>query len=268
MIELILIALFFSIHQILIKKGVNYADANYGAFVSLATTTVIFCILSLNRIVLNLKFIAFMILSGILHFLIARTAFYNAISRIGANAAGSLAATRIFFAIMIGAFLGEKIGLNVLLMAIFIFIGIHLISSPKGAKDAKGVFLAIFTGFITALSSGIVKRGMEIYPDAIYGSAIGYLSSFIFYPMIFKWKNKGGEKFFIPAGVFVGLGHYLRYHALISYPVSVVEPFLSIYPLFTLILTLFVFRSVENVSRNVIIGSLLIVLGIESYFLV
>ena len=268
MIELILIALFFSFHQIFIKKGMNYGDANYGAFISIFTGAVIFGFLSINRIYIDARFIFLMIFSGVLHFLFARTAFYNAVNRIGANAAGSLAATRIFFAVMIGAFLGEAIGLNVILMALLIFCGIYLMSTPKGVRDFKGISLGILTGLITALSSGIVKEGMKIHGDPIYGSALGYLGSLLFYPLIFKWEKKGGERFFILAGIFAGLGHYLRYYSLQKYPVSVVEPFLSTYPLFTLILTLILFRSIENINRNIALGCILIFLGIESYFFV
>jgi len=267
MIDLVLIALLFSLHQIFIRKGVEYGDANYGAFVSLLTTSILFSSLSLNRLSFNSKFMAFMILAGILHFLVARTAFYNAISRIGANSAGSLSATRLFFAVMFGFSLGERIGLKVILMALFIFSGIYLISTPRGAGDLKGVFLALFTGLTTALSSAIVKSGMQIYPDPVFGSAIGYVSSTLLFPLFFRYEKKGGEKYFIPAGVFVGIGHYLRYRALINYPLSVVEPILSIYPLFTLVLTTLTMKKLENLSRNIVLGSILIVAGVESYYL-
>lgn len=267
MIDLILIALFFSLHQIFIKMGVKYGDANYGALVSLLTTSVIFSALSAGRTYFEPRFLGLMILAGIMHFLLARTAFYNAISRIGANSAGSISATRVFFAVFIGLILGENVGLNVVVMAVLIFLGIYLISSPGGAGDWKGIVLALFTGMTTALSSGVVKMGMKMHADPVFGSAVGYVSSTLLFPLFFRYERKGGEKFFIPAGIFVGLGHYLRYRALISHPVSVVEPFLSIYPLFTLILTALVFRNVEKVSRNIAIGSILIVLGVESYYL-
>ena len=267
MIDLILIALFFSLHQIFIKKGVEYGDANYGAFVSLLTTSAIFSVLSIGRAQFDPKFLVLMVAAGLMHFLLARTAFYNAISRIGANSAGSLSATRVFFAVVIGAAMGEKVGINVILMSVLIFTGIYLISSPEGAGDWKGVALALFTGLITALSSGVVKVGMQVHADPVFGSAVGYVASTALFPLFFRYGRKGGEKYFIPAGVFVGLGHYLRYRALISNPVSVVEPFLSIYPLFTLILTALVFRNVERVSRNIAAGSILIIAGVESYYL-
>ena len=267
MIDLILIALLFSLHQIFIRKGVEHGDANYGALVSLLTTSVIFSALSINRIAFNLQFIAYMILAGVLHFLVARTAFYNAISRIGANSAGSLSATRLFFAVVFGFSMGEEIGAKILVMAVLIFAGIYLISTPEGAGDVKGIALALLTGLTTALSSATVKIGMEIDPEPVFGSAIGYVTSTLLFPLFFRYRKKGGEKFFIPAGVFVGMGHYLRYRALITYPISVVEPVLSIYPLFTLILTALAMGRIEKISRNIVIGSVLIVLGVESYHL-
>ncbi len=267
MIDLILIAFLFSLHQIFIRKGVEYGDANYGALVSLITTSIIFSILSINRLFVNPKFLLLMIVAGILHFLVARTAFYNAISRIGANSAGSISATRMFFAVIFGFALGEEIGIKVVLMAVLIFAGIYLISTPEGVGDLKGIALALLTGVTTALSSAIVKTGMHINPDPVFGSAIGYVISTALFPFFFSYRKRGGERFFIPAGIFVGAGHYLRYKALINQPLSVVEPVLSTYPLFTLILTALTMGKIENLSRNIALGSLLIVLGIESYYL-
>lgn len=268
MIDLILIAIFFSLHQIFIKKGVAYGDANYGAFISLLTTALMFSALSYNRVVLNLQFIGIMIVAGILHFLIARIAFYNAISRIGANSAGSLSATRVFFASLIGMAIGEVPSLKIIIMSALIFSGIWLISSPSGADDRKGIALALLTGFITALSSGFVRLGMKIQPEPVFGSAIGYAVSAGLLPAFFKFKKKGGEIYFIIAGIFVGLAHFLRYRALINHPVSVVEPIISTYPLFTLLFTALIFRKLEKLSRNIIIGSILIIFGIEFYYLV
>ncbi len=267
MIELLLISIFFSLHQIFIRMGVQHADANFGAFMSLITATLIFSALSYNRIVFNPHFLALMMLSGIMHFLLARTAFYNAISRIGANSAGSISATRMFFAVFVGLLIGEEMSLKVITMAILVFLGIYLISSPKGAGDIKGVLLALFTAIVTASSSGVVRLGMRLNPDPVFGSAIGYATSTLLFPLFFKYERKGGVRYFVPAGVFAGIGHYLRYRALVSYPVSVVEPFLSLYPLFTLFFTAIIFRRLERITRSIAIGSLLIVFGIEIYYL-
>ncbi len=267
MIDLILIALLFSLHQIFVRKGVEHGDANYGALVSLVTTSLVFSLLSVNRIFLSVKFAVLMVVAGILHFLVARTAFYNAISRIGANSAGSISATRMFFAVMFGFVLGEEIGIKVILMAVLIFAGIYMISTPEGAGDLKGIVLALLTGITTALSSAVVKAGMKINPDPVFGSAVGYVTSTVLFPFFFRYRKRGGEKFFIPAGILVGAGHYLRYRALIDQPLSVVEPVLSTYPLFTLILTALAMGRIENLSRNIAIGCVLIVLGIQSYYL-
>ena len=268
---LIAVAVLFSFHQICIRKGTIEFDVVSGTFISIFTTAFIFSALSINKIHFNAQFIILMALAGILHFLVARTAFYNCINRIGANLAGPLSATRIYFATLFGFFIGESISIKIVLMTTLIFVGIFLLSNPKkGVRaDFIGLILGIITGLTAAFSSVLVKFGMHIYPDAIFGSAIGYLSSLIIYPVFFKnidFDLKKG-RFFIMGGIFVGFGHFLRYYELIRMPVSIVEPVLSIYPLFTIILSYIFLKEKEIFSLRVVLGTISILIGINFYFL-
>ncbi|RLI74276.1 hypothetical protein DRO97_06105 [Archaeoglobales archaeon] len=270
-IILIAVAFLFSLHQICIRKGTIEFDVISGTFISIFTTAFIFSALSINRMYFTAEFVVFMILAGVLHFFVARTAFYNCINRIGANLAGPLSATRIYFAALFGFLIGEVISIKIVLMTTFIFLGIVLLSNPKkGVRaDFAGIILGIATGLTAAFSSVLVKFGMQIYPDAIFGSSIGYLSSLILYPIFFRnieFDLKKG-RFFVLGGIFVGFGHFLRYYELIKMPVSVVEPVFSIYPLFTIILSYVFLKEKEIFSLRVVLGTISILLGINFYFL-
>lgn len=268
---LIAVAVFFSLHQICIRKGTIEFDVISGTFISIFTTALIFSVFSINRLCFNPKFIVFMVSAGILHFLIARTAFYNCINRIGANLAGPLSATRIYFAALFGFLIGETITIKIFVMTTSIFLGIVLLSNPKKGirADIVGIALGILTGLTAAFSSILVKFGMQIYPDAVFGSAIGYVSSLVLYPIFFRnieFNLKKG-RYFILGGIFVGLGHFLRYYELIKMPVSVVEPILSIYPLFTILLSYLFLKKEEIFSLRVVLGTAFILAGVNFYFL-
>lgn len=277
LIALISIALLFSAHQIAIRKGTNEGEVITGTFVSLATTSAIFLVLSLNRLFLDVAFIGYMVAAGILHFLIARTAFYTCIGRIGANLAAPLAATRVYFAVLFGIlFLGEPLTPKLILMTTLIFAGIVLLSNPSKAikTDILGIALGIFTGFTASLSSVMVKAGMTIHPDPVFGSAIGYLASLVLFPALagkrirYDAIDLNRYKYFVIGGVFIGAGHYLRYYELARLPVSVVEPVLSTYPLFTFILSYIFIRNIETFNLRTIIGAVCIILGINTYFFI
>jgi len=275
LIALISIALLFSAHQIAIRKGTSEGEVITGTFVSLATTSAIFLVLSLNRLFLDPAFIGYMIAAGILHFLIARTAFYTCIDRIGANLAAPLAATRVYFAALFGIlFFDEALTPKLILMSTLIFAGIVLLSNPARTikTDILGIALGIFTGFTASLSSVMVKAGMTIHPDPVFGSAIGYLASLALFPALAGKKIRYDAidldhyKYFIIGGIFVGAGHYLRYYELARLPVSVVEPVLSTYPLFTFLLSYIFIRNIETFSLRTILGAICIIGGINIYF--
>jgi len=269
MIYPISVAILFSLHQIVVRAGVLKGDPNYGAFISLLTSTIIFLFFSalFSELYLDPYFLSLMILGGILHFLIARLSFYNAVKIIGANSAGAIASTRMFFAVLMGALIGERVGLKVLFMALLIFSGIALILNPGRRVDIRGFSLAILTAFTTASSSVMVKVGMTIHPDPILGSAIGYLSALLIYPLVFNIEDAGNKRYFIIAGTLIGFAHFLRYYSLVIYPVSIVEPLISTAPIFTLLFSRIFLREIEILDLRLIIGIILVVSGIESYFL-
>lgn len=269
--NLILVALFFSLHQVAIRKGTEKGDLNSGIFISLLTSSIIFLTLSVGRFYFDRTFLLVMASAGILHFLVARTAFYHSIDRVGANVAGPLSATRMYFAALFGAiFFQEKITAKILLMTTLIFTGIFLLSKPDNIRrDTVGILLGLLTGLAASFSSVLVKAGMQIHGDAIWASAIGYISSTIIYATLMRGKAftvSRSHVYFALGGLLVGVGHYLRYDALMTIPVSVVEPVLSIYPLFTILLTYALIRDLESFTFRVIAGAILIILGIEVYF--
>jgi len=132
-----------------------------------------------------------------------------------------------------------------------------------------GILLGLVTGLAASFSSVLVKAGMQIHGDAVWASAIGYVSSTIIYATLMRGKAftvSRSHVYFALGGLLVGVGHYLRYDALLTIPVSVVEPVLSIYPLFTILLTYALIRDLESFTFRVIAGAILIILGIEIYF--
>ncbi len=266
MIILLLIPALFSLHQILVRKGFEREDLLTGNFISIATTALIFTPILILRFHLNANFLLLMIFAGILNFVLARVCFYASIKRVGANVASALSATRIYFAEIFGILIGEKVTFKLFLASTLIFIGILLLLNPKKNRDILGVILGLLTAIFVVLSSVVIKIGLQMYDDPILASSVGYLSAFMVFlaSRIFSSSdlNISEGKFFVLAGLFVGIGHLLRYYALSIYPVSVVEPILSVYPLFTLIFSYIFIRNIEFFDRRIILGSVLIVVGV------
>lgn len=262
----LLIPLFFSIHQILVRKGGEELDALSGTYLSLIASTLLFSP-SIAFANFDPNFLVPMVLAGFLHFFLARLCFYHAIERIGVNLSSPLSATRIYFAAILGYLIGEFMTLKLLIMTVLIFLGVLAISNPKGKIDLVGLFLGISTGFLSALSSFFIKIGLLKSFDPLFGAFVGFLVSTLLLTPIAVRRIKKFNKYYFLAGFFVGLGHLIRYICLYNFQISVVESVTSSYPMFTLALSYLFLREREVFSFNVIIGAVLILLGINVYFL-
>ncbi|WP_202318921.1 DMT family transporter [Archaeoglobus neptunius] len=266
-ILVLLVPLLFSIHQIFVRLGSGETDTMSGVYISLLASTLIF-LPSLLTPTFDPQFLLFMILAGVLHFFIARMCFYHAIARIGANLSAPLSATRVFFAAFLGTFLGETLTPRIALMSFLIFSGIVLLSRPRGKADYVGIALGVLTGFFTALSSFLVKFGYKVEYNPLFGIFVGFaVSTLLMSLLVGKNLSKHGLRWYIAAGITVGFGHLVRYTVLVDLPVTVVEPITSAYPLFTVLLTFIFLREKEVFTIPSIVGTLLILTGIYSYYL-
>ncbi len=262
----LLIPLLFSIHQILVRQGSRDAETMSGIYVSLAASTLIF-LPSVLHPTLNKQFLLYMTAAGVMHFFAARICFYHAISRIGANLSAPLSATRVFFAAILGIFLGEFLTLKTLAMSILIFAGIILLSRPSGRVDYLGMLFGLSTGFLTALSSFLVKFGNHAEYNPMFAAFVGFaVSTVLMTPIALKNFTPKGTGWYFVAGIFAALAHLVRYVVLESTPVTVVEPITSSYPLFTLLLSFLFIRGREIFTKRAILGTASILTGIFVYY--
>ncbi len=264
---LVLIPLIFSAHQVLVRRGLKRSDVLSGNFLSITTTFLIFLPYLLLRFYPDPRFLLSMVIAGILNFTLARICFYESIRRVGANVASALSALRIYVAEVVGALTGERVTPTLLLASNLIFFGIVAIlnpEDPKGKRDRLGLMLGFFTAIFVVLSSYFVKIGLSIHDDPILGASVSFATAFLMATLLGE-KSLRSRRFvevptFVLAGALVGLGHLLRYYALSLYPISVVEPVLSTYPLFTILLSRL--SGIETIDKRTLVGCLFIVAGI------
>ncbi|MET1124432.1 MAG: EamA family transporter [Archaeoglobaceae archaeon] len=256
----LLIPLLFSAHQLLVRAG--RGEVSGGVYLSLLVSTILLSP-SLLKPTLEPTFLSTMSLAGILHFLIARTCFYHAISRVGANVAASISSTRIFFAILFGLALGEELTAKVAAMTLLIFAGIFLLYEP-GKKNLVGMSLALLTAVFSAASSFVVKLGLKFDANPIFGTFLGFaVSTALLTPF---YARKESSWHFAAAGVVVAVAHVVRYVSLETYPIVIVEPITASYPLFTIILSYVFLRDREVFSTKLVVGAILVFTGLLLYF--
>ncbi|MHA2253727.1 MAG: DMT family transporter [Candidatus Kariarchaeaceae archaeon] len=129
--------------------------------------------------------------------------------------------------------------------------------------------LALIAAICWGANSHIVKKGM-IGQDPMIGMAIRSMATFpILTLIVLFWKGKSGilvyfESEILPIVIFTSvliiIGDGLFMFALKNYPVNLMLPIASIYPLFTTIILLF--TGTEEIGVFVVIGTVVIISGV------
>ena len=78
---------------------------------------------------------------------------------------------------------------------------------------------------------------------------------------LYKGNVKSYQNFLL-SGIFVFFALFLLFQALIIGPVSIADPLLGTAPLFTVLIAVVLLGKVERITKTLIIGTLLIIIGI------
>lgn len=231
--------------------------------------------------------------AGLAHFVIGRYCNYRAISAIGTNLASPIQQWEVLVTLALAmAFLGERltpitvvaIALLLLGPAIAARIEARKTKSAPAATPAEApltkfepryregytwAFLSIF-GY--GVSPIFVRAGLD--GIGIGASMAAGLASYIAATLaVVVWVVVSGKvrhvtelqpdprRWFLFAGLLVGLSQMVRYMALALVPVTIVAPIMRMQSLFRIYFSWILTREYEVFDRNVIVGTLISVAG-------
>jgi O-acetylserine/cysteine efflux transporter len=176
------------------------------------------------------------------------------------------------FAILISSlFLKENISLKRWFFIFLSFLGILFISfDPKILDEIYGLLLVFGMAFFYGLSQ-VFSRSIKDLDVKFTNSFMGLMGfiilliiSHIFEGNVFNQINKietTGWLAVIYAGIIISiLGHMMMFYLYNFYPVGMVMPFYSLFPIFGLILTFFVFGEVPSLFT--IFGGIIVITSI------
>ncbi|MFC1872792.1 EamA family transporter, partial [Chloroflexota bacterium] len=135
---------------------------------------------------------------------------------------------------------------------------------------AKAYLLAFGIGVTWGLSPILIKLGLGPSGSSIAGAFVAHLVSTIsFIPLLFDERKRTSlvsmkkDAFvnFLISGLFTAIAQLFRYTALRIGLASIVTPLFSISPIFALLLSYFLNRKLEIFSRNVIFGTVIVIIG-------
>lgn len=270
----LLTAFGFGLNAVLVRKGLKDSNpATATLVVSAVQVTVLSILLLVDPPEINWVAIAYFAASGIMASTLGRTLNYLAINKLGVAVSTSLVgANPLFSTLFAFVFLNESVAFTTVLGSIMVVIGIAVISGKGEAADFKktDLLIPLMAACFYAASSTFRKVGLNILPEAVLGAVVGAMMSLIIYPIYLTATQRLGDfrlsrsslPYLIVGGVVVSLTWISMFYAFNLGAVSVVSSLMGTSPLFSLILSAVLLKDTEKITKNVIVGSIVIVAGI------
>ena len=216
--------------------------------------------------------IPFFMLSGIIGTASGRLLRFVSIEKVGAPVAASIVNLNPFIATGLAiVVLGERVTLPIIGGTCIIVLGTTLLSLSGRWGGYRSVDLLY--PFLSASCFGTVaiirKLGLS-QAGPLFGSAVNITTALITYSTFllasgnrqaWTWKGRG-VVYFVGAGIAENLSVFLVLMAMSLGEVSVVAPLAGTAPLFVLPFTAIFLKGVETLTRRIVIGAMLIVLGV------
>jgi len=207
-----------------------------------------------------------------------RISFYMGVERTGSTTSNAVTNLRPLFAVLFGAILlDEPVSLTMALGAAVLVGGLVLITF-SGGGDVRGwrpvaLLFPLLAGFTFAAGNVMRRFGFEISTvGALEAITIGETAAFLVIigytgvehrrsTRVFRGP-RDAYRYFAGSGVLAGGGLLALFFALERGPVSIVDPLSSLAPLVTVGAALVLLGDLERITRRLVLGTLLVVIGI------
>ena len=285
-------AFFYAVSMICSRRGVlRIKDAALGGYISVFIAPPLFLLAAavtgdLHSITaFTWKGYVWLAIAGIVHFVLGRSSHYWTLRYLGANMASVFTSLQLVYIVFMGFFiLGESVTANSLLGTALIIVGPVLLLWPqRGAASQaddgdsnkprvtrEGVIAGLLTGMFFGTSPLFIKWGLQQGGSALAGTFISYSSATLLFgaTMLRRVRREAivnmerrAMLWFAWSGIFVGMATLFRYIAFKYGSISISGPLVATSPVVLLFLSFILNRKLESFRPNVILGTVLVVLG-------
>jgi uncharacterized membrane protein len=197
--------------------------------------------------------------------------------RIGVSVSRTIFSIYPIYSVTFGFILFQEIiGLHNLIGIFLVIFGVvlieRIITNSQNQKNIskKELLIPLIASLVVAFSHLVRKQGLNIYNEQLFGAAIGYLVTLVFYLIIVnsfipkkaKIISTKDFQFFWLAGVFLVLAWILAFYALTFERISIVTPLMQTQPLFILFFAYLYLRKSEPLSLKLVLTTILVVIGV------
>ena len=254
--------------------GLVHMDSRSGAAITISTSAMLYLLVS--PFFLNLEYllepaILIFVLVGLFRPAVSANLALAGLKFLGPTLSSTLTSTAPLFAVGLGIiFLDEVLNFSIGIGTLVIVLAIMMFAKKDG-KISSGwplwaLALPIGAAAIRALAHVLTKVGMEEIPDAYLAGLIGFVVSAIVTLIIHKSRRVSstislknpGTKWFIGASACFSLAVLSLNTALYNGQVIQVIPIVAASPIFTLLLSIGIFRQ-EVITKRIVLAVFMVV---------
>ena len=272
----LLTALAYATANVSARWGLRYSTANTATLISLfmhavGLSAVVFFVGGIPQVPRPILYLV--VVTGILQMLL-RFCHYSAIAKVGVSRAVTLRNTYPILSVLIGiTVLGEHANSLNMVGVLLIVTGTGLTSwrMDEQVPSFRPWYLLfpLATVVLTAAVHPLRRYAVTIANEPLFFAAVVGVVSFVSFLGFLALPVKREQISlprqavipFIVTGLFETTAILLLFHAFANGPVVVVSPIAATSPIWTVILTGLVLRSVERINASVVFGALLVVAG-------
>ena len=220
------------------------------------------------------------IIFGLVQFVVGRTSAYTSLSIIGASRVALFISTQVPFAAFFAiAFTGETLGPLVAVGTLGVMAGLLLASGDSftqgwsaDRRNLIGYSAGLMAGAATGASTVLAKQAVSVYDSPLAITTIGMLAAtLIVVPAVgiiaarnpavreFEWKFMG---FVALSGLSTTVSIVTQIFAVQRADVVIVAPILATFPLWTLLLSHLFISRLEQITLRLTIGTFITVAGV------
>jgi len=254
--------------------GLVHMDSRSGAAITISTSAMLYLLVS--PFFLNLEYllepaILIFVLVGLFRPAVSANLALAGLKFLGPTLSSTLTSTAPLFAVGLGIiFLDEVLNFSIAIGTLVIVLAIMMLAKKDG-KISSGwplwaLALPIGAAAIRALAHVLTKVGMEEIPDAYLAGLTGFVVSAIVTLIIHKSRRVSstislknpGTKWFIGASACFSLAVLSLNTALYNGQVIQVIPIVAASPIFTLLLSIGIFRQ-EVITKRIVLAVFMVV---------
>ncbi len=254
--------------------GLVHMDSRSGAAITISTSAMLY--LSVAPFFLKLEYliepaILVFVLVGLFRPAVSANLALAGLKFLGPTLSSTLTSTAPLFAVGLGIiFLNEVLNLSIAIGTLVIVLAIMMLTKKDGKISSNwplwALALPIGAAAIRALAHVLTKVGMEEIPDAYLAGLIGFVVSALVTLIIHKSRSESptislknpGTKWFMSASACFSLAVLSLNTALYHGQVIQVIPIVAASPIFTLLLSICIFRQ-EVITKRIILAVFMVV---------